>query len=209
MNTKNKMKIRPQTKSKQTHIIRSNTLPSNLEPINEIDNSLYTNDNNNKTTNKLVNHAIDIFSLMKDKVPSFIFSMHLFLYSFIFVKYTIQYINSNCTFEADTIYKMSEYFWIYMPIMTVLCFAWEFAHCYITIKHRRNFIIRRKWWYCLLNSALSSIVFIMLIFYIDSNNTIYYITKYDKTLVDILYYLVFIIVVLVAFIDKICWTGST
>ena len=141
---------------------------------------------------------------MKKRIPSFIFSIHLLLYSSIFDEYNDELYSTygNNTLDKNIVNEMKTYFYVYLPVMSILCFIWEFMYCYFLIKNFKK-LVKKDYIYCIINASVSLIVYITIIFYIDSNNTIYYITNYDKKIVSIMYYLVFILVTIISLVEKV------
>jgi len=179
------------------------------EEVISVEDSCSTNVDNETSKNKLLGHTLDTFSIMRKRIPNFIFSIHLLLYSNIFDEYNVQsvYLSNNTLDDDDVLVEMTEYFEIYLPLMSALCFVWEFIYCYFVIKNSKK-LEKKDYIYCILNALVSLIVYIVVIFYIDSNNVLYFITNYDKKIVNVIYYFVLIIVFIISLIEKVCFNSD-
>ena len=81
------MKVTPTNTSMETSV-NDNTIGSIEEGIEETGETGETGEDDEDTNKQyLLGHTLDTFSLMKKRIPSFIFSIHLLLYSSIFDEY--------------------------------------------------------------------------------------------------------------------------
>ena len=147
--------------------------------------------------------------LMKEKIPVFLIGIQTLISNTLFSKNFLMdshlFIGNNITFGNHLIENkevLRNVFWIYFPILCILCGFWEFYHAWHIYKLRhKNFDHKKIKNYSIISTFISVITFIIFSYYINDGRPFVIIFKYNYLYASIVFYVWAIILSVYNFIE--------
>lgn len=136
--------------------------------------------------------------IMKEKVPIFVIGIQTLIANTIYSQTFLTDININ----IDKLILIN-FFWIYFPILCIICGIWEFYNAIDIYKNKNlNIDFKHIIIYSILSTISSIITFIIFSFYINDGRPFIILFNYNYLYVSIIFYSWGIILSILNFIEQ-------